>query len=313
MKMRATLALVVLLVGASVARAEIVDKVALVVNGRIVTLSELEERAGPGLPPRDATGTAAERRLALLKRAADDAVADVLFREVADDQGLVPTQAEIDAAIENIMRENKIDQRTLETALAQQGLTMERYREMLQTQLMRMKVAEVKVKSRVTVSDDDVRRRYEEMAGTMKTSRELHLRDILVPFDEDRAAAKAKAEAARARVLKGEKFETVARETGGPFAEAGGDLGWVKPGDVIPALEDVAQKLEKGKVSEVFEAGGGYHVLYVEDARAAGGARSLAESREELRGQLLSERLGKATEEYVADLRRTADIDVRLP
>lgn len=309
MNQRVSAFFVFALLSAGAARAEVVDRIAAVVNGEIILLSEVEEVAGPGLPP---AGTDAARRQALLSRAVEELVADKLVTEVAREQGLEPAPAEIDAAIENVKRENRIDDKALTAALAQQGLTMEAYREMLAKQLTRMKVAEVKVRPRVKVSEDDVRRRYQEMTRGLASVEERRVRDVFVPADGDPAAARARVEDARRRVLAGEPFEKVARETGGPLADSGGDLGWVGRGAILPALETPAFALKKGEVSEVFEVENGFHLLYVEDVRSRGAARSLPEAREDIRAQLTGERMAKATEDWLAELRRTADVDIRL-
>lgn len=309
MNQRVSAFFVFALLSAGAARAEVVDRIAAVVNGEIILLSEVEEVAGPGLPP---PGTDAARRQALLSRAVEELVADKLVTEVAREQGLEPAPAEIDAAIENVKRENRIDDKALTAALAQQGLTMEAYREMLGKQLTRMKVAEVKVRPRVKVSEDDVRRRYQEMTRGLASVEERRVRDVFVPADGDPAAARARVEDARRRVLAGEPFEKVARETGGPLADSGGDLGWVGRGAILPALETPAFALKKGEVSEVFEVENGFHLLYVEDVRSRGAARSLPEAREDIRAQLTGERMAKATEDWLAELRRTADVDIRL-
>lgn len=295
------------------ARAELLDAVAVVVNGDVITLSELEERVGPGLPPADAAGDLRHRRETLLRRAADDAVAEKLVEKEAELQGLSPTAAEIDNAVEDVKRANGIDDPTLEKALGAQGLTKQKYRDMLKAQLTRMKVVEYKVKNRISVSEDDVKARYAKMTGDVKGKAELHARDMYLPPGDDRAATKARLEAARQRVVKGERFATVAKELGGPLASSGGDLGWFSAGMMLPELEKVAFALKKGEVSQVFEGGGGYHVVTVDDTRTAGGAKPLSESREEVRQQLMAERLSKATEDYVSELRKTADVEVRLP
>lgn len=301
-----------LFLAASTATAEIVDRIAAVVNGRIILLSEVEEAAGPGLPPSHETGPAAKRRQALLERAVDELVSEELVAEVAKEQGLEPAPAEIDGAIENVMRENRIDKKGLEAALAQQGMTMETYREMLAKQLTRMKVAEVKVRPRVNVTEDDVRRRYNEMTRDLGSVEQRHVRDIFLPADGEPEAARARAEEARARALAGESFEQVARDAGGPLSADGGDLGWVGKDAILPDLEETAFSLKKGEVSRVIEAAGGFHVLYVEDVRTIGSARSLSEAREEIRSQLFAERMAKATEEWLGEIRRTADVQVRI-
>lgn len=296
----------------SLAGAAIVDGVAVVVNGDVITLSELEDRVGTQLPPGDAEGDLLRRRKTLLKRAAEDAVAEKLVEKEAEAEGLVPTKAEIENAIDDVKRANKIDDATLETALKQQGLSMESYRKMLLQQLTRMKVVEMRVKSRISVSEDDVKARYAKMTGDVKTVDEIKLRDIFLPRGDDALAAREKAEAARARAVAGEDFTKVAEETGGPLAVTGGDLGWVRPGMVLPEIEKSAFALETGEISPVLDTSVGFHVLKVEDRRSFGGARPLSEAREEIRQQLLAERLEKATGEYLSELKRSADVEYRL-
>ena len=303
---------VALCLAAAVARAEIIDAIAAVVNGEIITLSELRERIGPGFPA-GPSAEATKRREQLLRRAADDAIADKLLEKEAETQGILPTEADLDNAIEDVKRSNSIDDATLDQALMQQGMSRKKYRDMLRVQLTRMKVVEFKVKPRVTVAEDDIKLRYAKMTGDVKSRTEAHARDIYLPSGGDAAGTRAKVEAAKARILKGESFEAVARDVGGPLASAGGDLGWITPGTMLPEIEKAAFALKKGQLSEVFEGGGGYHLVTVEETRTSGGAKPLTEAREELRQQILSERLQKATEEYLNELRKTADVELRLP
>jgi peptidyl-prolyl cis-trans isomerase SurA len=305
------LLLVALLLSAPV-MAERIDGVAVVVNGEVVTLGELEESAGPALPPASAGGEAVRQRERLLRRAADDAVSRKLLEKEAEAQGALPTALEIDEAIDNVKRTNNLDTATLEKALAQQGLTLDGYREMLKGQLTRMKLVETKVKPRVSVSEDDVRARYARMTEGLAAKKEWHVRDLFLPVDGNGPAIRARLEAARRDLVAGKSFAEVAKKVGGPLAETDGDLGWVAEGTMLPEVEEVAFALQPGEPSPVFEAGAGMHVVVVEGVRTTGGPRPLAESREEIRQQLLAERLEKATDDYLASLRKTADVDLRL-
>jgi peptidyl-prolyl cis-trans isomerase SurA len=300
-----------LLLVAPGARAERIDGVAAVVNGEIITLGELFDRTGP--LPDEAGPEARTRRSLLLRRAADDAVADKLMEKEAEAQGILPTEADLDATVEDVKKSNNIDDTALDQALAQQGMTRAKYRQMLRLQLTRMKIVEFKVKQRVTISEDDVKLRHAKLATESNTRTEVRVRDVFVPSEADPAGAKAKVEAARKRVQAGAPFATVARETGGPLADRDGEIGWVSRGTMLPDFEEVAFGLKPGQMSEVFEVGGGYHLLLVEEQRSVGGVKPLAEAREEIRQQLMAERLQKATEEYLGELRKTADVELRLP
>ncbi len=303
--------LLALLVFAAVpADATIVDGIAAVVNGQVITLSDLAERVGPKLPPADATGDEKTLRHELLQSALDDAIDEKLLDHEAKAEGFVPTEAEIDSAVEDVQNANHIDQATLVKALAQQGLSMARYRQMLKAQLERMKLISEKIKNTVTVSDDEVKARYEKLAAAMPAKKEVHARDIYLPAGKDPAATKKALEAARARIEAGTPFPEVAKGMGGPLAASGGDLGWFSKGMMLPALEKVAFSLEPGEVSQVFQAGGGYHLLKVEGVRSKGGAQPLSEARAQIRQQILQEKLEKATNAYLASLRQNADIQI---
>lgn len=293
------------------ARAEIIDRVAVVVNGQPITLSELHDRAGP--LPRGRDGEAESRRRRLLELAAEQLVAEKLLSEQVAQEGLSPAPMEIEAAIEDVKRANNLDDETFQRALQQQGLTPKKYRHMLGEQIGRMKLVEMKIRGRVTVTDDDVRARYAQMTRGARPEEEVHARDIFVPKGSDPAAARARIEQARRRLKAGEDFDAVARETGGPFADSGGDLGWFRRGMMVPEIEKTAFALKPGELSQIVEGDTGYHLLRVEERRSIAAIRSFNEAREELRQQILSEKLQSATEDYVAELRKEATVELRLP
>jgi parvulin-like peptidyl-prolyl isomerase len=74
--------------------------------------------------------------------------------------------------------------------------------------------------------------------------------------------ARARADEALARIGKGEDFAAVAREmSDDPSASAGGDIGLVAPGQMVPAFEDAVFALKAGEHSGVVETPYGFHVV----------------------------------------------------
>ncbi len=91
-------------------------------------------------------------------------------------------------------------------------------------------------------------------------------------LDDEKVAARQKAERARERITKGEDFASVAREVSqGPTAILGGDLGCLGTGYGIGAdeLKKAAEGLKAGEVSAVIESPRGFHVLRVAGKLAA--------------------------------------------
>ena len=113
----------------------------------------------------------------------------------------------------------------------------------------------------------------------------------------------------------GETFAKVARDmSDGPTAKTGGDLGYFGRGQLLPALEQPAFELEPGQMSGLIKTAGetgGYHILLVEDRRKVA-SRPIAEVQEEIRTRLANDSVMKEREHYLAQLRKTAQIDVKL-
>lgn len=121
-------------------------------------------------------------------------------------------------------------------------------------------------------SEAETRLFHEKNKDRYTSPEAAHVREILVAFPpaakptrKERKALREKAEALRARLLKGEDFATLAREaSAGPTAKEGGDLGWIPQGAPVPKplLKAVfAQKV--GQVGQVVESPQGYHLLLV--------------------------------------------------
>jgi len=86
---------------------------------------------------------------------------------------------------------------------------------------------------------------------------------------ESRMEARSKIEMIRERVMKGEKFSTLAllySEDPGS-ARKGGELGFVPRGTFVSEFEELAFSLEKGKVSEIIQTQFGYHFMEIIERR----------------------------------------------
>jgi peptidyl-prolyl cis-trans isomerase SurA len=303
------------------AQAAVVDRVAATVNGDVVTLGELVERAGEEYRRAEALPAGPDREAArrkALRRAFDDALAEKLLASQATELGMEATDAQIDAAIEDIKKRNGLDEKGLDGALAQQGLDRESFRKQVKGNLEAYNLVGYKVRSRVKVTDEDLRSYYQRHAADFAGEEELHVLHVFLPLPEgapaaDEAKARALGEKVLQRLAGGEDFAKVAREVSkGPGAQEGGDLGWLRRGVVQKTLEDAAFALKPGQVTALVRAGPGLHVLKLLERRT-GGAKSFDDVKEELRDRLSNEQLDVYRKQYIEELRRDALIEVKLP
>lgn len=119
---------------------------------------------------------------------------------------------------------------------------------------------------------DYLRSIYEAEKGTrFSTVEERKARHILIAFGADKDAARQKAESLAAKVASGKDFASLAMaESEDPGSKKqGGDLGWVKRGQMVDAFEAALFKLNPGQVSEPVETEFGWHVIRLDEIREA--------------------------------------------
>lgn len=298
---------------ASAAPGKVVERIVAVVNDEIILKSEVEQRArivGADNP----MANLGKLRRDVLNHMVDER----LIAQEATTLKLQVERGEVDRAVDEVKRQNKITQAELEAALAAQGMTMASYRSDLRNQILRLKVINLQVRSRVTVSDEDVRKAYEQNLRTSGTDVKVRVRQLLVAIPPDspravREARRAEAAALGERIRAGEDLAELARElSDDPSTRAdGGDLGYVTRSALPPEVAEVVFEMKVGEVRGPIYSDEGAHIVRVLD-RKASEARPFEEIKEELRRQLHQQEVEKQTKLWLIDVRKRAHVDMRL-
>jgi peptidyl-prolyl cis-trans isomerase SurA len=316
----ATVLIVAAALGPEEAAARVVDGVAAVVGEEVITLSEVRDTAAPAvaLARRIADARERERGLRQAWRDALDAlIADRLLSQQVEELKIEVSDREVEAATADVARRNNLDEAGLRSVLERQGMTWERYREDLEKQLLRLKLIELKVRTRVTVSDDDIRNTYVHEFASPRRSREVRLQRILVklpptPLPADVAAAQARLDAAHKRLTAGEDFAAVARRHSDDTSAAqGGDLGWFKPGEMLPAFEEAVSDVATGGIAGPVRTPGGLNLLRVAERREAP-VPPLEQVQDQIRAALYQQEVEKHLTRWVETLKGETFIEVKL-
>jgi len=108
-----------------------------------------------------------------------------------------------------------------------------------------------------------------EKASRFTTQEERKARHILISFGADKDAAKAKAEDLSKRASAGEDFSELARKNSDDTGSAaqGGDLGWVKRGQMVEKFEQALFELDASEISEPVETEFGWHVIRADEIK----------------------------------------------
>jgi len=296
------------------AHAEIVDRIVAVVNDGVITLSELND-ATAGIEVMK--GDDKEKRKKIIEtksKVLDQLIEKKLVEQAANKTGISVSEKEIDNAIEDVKRQNNISHEELLRALAKNGLTVKGYREQLKEQIRQVKFVNKQFRSNIKVADEDVYLYYKQNQDKFTGPVMHRLRIISFPISESGKTKETekKAKDILAMARKGEDFAKLAIEySQGPNAQDGGDLGYLKAGEMDATIEKAAIGLKTGEVSDIIKTSTGLHIIQVV-YRRKGEPRPIAEVDDEIRSVIFQRIIDERYKLWLEEMMKKAYIEVRL-
>src|SRR5215475_5428717 len=209
------------------------------------------------------------------KLALKELIDEALYRQQAKEMGLTG-ELEVLKALERMRQERKLaSPEALEKEIISQGYTLDEVKENLRNQVLRDQVLQREVYSRVVISNDEVRKYYDEHQKDFDRPAGMHLREITVNTEnrgeEEKASLRKKIEEAMAAIKKGDDVATVAAKyTESAPASDGGDFGFFTKGEMSPSLEEILGKLEKKQVTDVLPVQGAFMIIKLDDKHDGG-------------------------------------------
>jgi peptidyl-prolyl cis-trans isomerase SurA len=302
---------------AATARAEVVDGVAAIVGDEVVLLSEVRQ-AMQGVLARVPQGQqlAPEEMRQIRDSAVQSLIDDKLVLQMAKRQNVTATEEDIDQAIAGIAQDENVSVEQIYGAAAAQGLDRASYRDQLGKQITRMKIVQGSVQGRVRVTDDDVRKLYDERYGNAKPGERIRVLHILISVPQDskpRCArgARAGGEAARRGAQKGD-FGALARKfSAAPTASQGG-LTVFRAQDAPAVIKQAIEGLKPGEITDVVSSPHGENVFQYLD-RFDPASVPYEQVADRLRAELLEQQTMPEFEKWLVEVRKGRYIEVVAP
>lgn len=301
------------------AKARVVEKIAAVVGSNVILASEVEEKATPLLAEVSRISDPSKRSAratALRREVLDRLIDDELIAGQATELRLSISPEQVDASIAEIKRQNNIDDKQLHDALRAQGMSMTAYRTDLKRQLLRFRVINIAVGSKVNISDEDVRSYYNRHFKANGNNVQVRASHIFLTIPENADAGVVAERQALGRKLveraANEDFGKLAREYSddGATRAEGGDLGYFGK-DMLPKpIEELVFAMKPGEIRGPVRADRGFHVIKLVDRKMTD-AKPLADVEDDIRLQLRQKEMEKQTKTYLADLRKRTLVDIR--
>ena len=293
--------------------AEPLIRVVALVNNDVVTSYQLEQKLAemnsPAQKGAATQGETSDRELLNLL------IEDVLVQQRIAELGLSVSDQELTSAIEDVQRQNKLTLEQLQTALHAQGVSMADYRQNLRKEILRYKLINQEVRSKVEVTRAQIRDYFEAHRNEFTQPPALNLARLSFPMlatakDEQRQELLQQAQVARQQLLAGKSVQEILNAAGG--AIEGGNMGMMVEAELHPEFQKGIAGLTSGEVTEPILALGAVHVFKIVERTPA--KAELTEDVSAAIEKILSEQNSeKRFTEWKKELRQGAVIDIRLP
>ena len=299
--------------------AEVVDRIVVVVNDDIILLSDVNNLLSPFEEKVRAMGYPEDQQSRMIFQIREDVIKKMIEQKLTDQQvekrGLTISEGEIDQAIERLKERRSITDEELRRGLAIDNVTMEDFRLQMKNQLLRTRLVDYEVKSRIVITDEDIKEYYENHPEIFGGLKQYHLRNIILRVasyasKDEKRIVREKMEGIYAQLESGADFAEMARRySESSLAADGGDLGLFKLDDMAPALREAIEKIQTTGYTPILDTDQGYQIFYVERI-VTDTERSLESVSQQIEQKLYEERLNSKFSEWIKDLLKQSHIKI---
>jgi peptidyl-prolyl cis-trans isomerase SurA len=304
--------------GASITQgAELVDRIVAIVNDDIISLYELNMRLKPYADRIKNLGYPIEKEREMLYKVRKDLLDQLIDQKLTDQEakraGIGISEKEIDTAIERIKESQMLTDEVLREQLSREGLSMEAYRNLLKEQIVRQRLVNLEIKSKIVVTQEDIKDYYERNKDRYGGENQYRLKHLYakVPSYETEVEKNKIFEtmkAVREKLNRGEEVDTILSEYGNTSPPVqGGDLGSFKLSELSAQIRKELAGLKKGQSTRVMETKFGYQIVIIDDIEATPG-KSLEKATPEIQEKLYQEVINKKFQSWLGDLRKRSHI-----
>ncbi len=309
--------LLLLFSNVQISNAQVFDKIVAVVNDEVITLSDIRIAGRDILnslgsfPAEDRVSREIEAKSTILDRL----IENLLIMQEAKRFGIRVTEEEIQQAVAEVRKKNRLSEKDFLRALSEIGLTVEAYADNIKKDIIRSKFMRRVIGSRVNVSDDEIEFYYNRKGDAFILPVEIRLGQILLltsnkASENEKQETKSKAESILNKIKEGEDFEKLASRYS-QVPGKGGDLGYVRKGEINSEIEKAVFNLKEGEVSGLVKTSLGLHIFKILDIKDEN-KKPLSEVKEEIEGILFDGKLDEVYQEWLEHMKAISYIEVRL-
>jgi len=259
------------------------EAVAAIVNDEIISTYDLGQRvrlliATSGVQPTEQTLPQFEREA--LISLIDEHLQMQELRRVEKEQKftIIATDDEVNQEIESYAKQANMTGAQFLAALAQQGVGADTFRQQLRASISWQTWIKGRYGSRLRVGEDQIKAMEQRLAADASKP-QYEISEVFIDASRvgGQATALQGAQQLVAQLQQGAPFASVARQfSASPTAAAGGEAGWISPGEMPPEVDAALEQLRPGQLSAPIPVKDGVYIVYLKEKRSGAGSTLVA-------------------------------------
>lgn len=250
--------------------------IAAVVNDDVISVLDLTARTRMVIVSARLTDDA-ETRNRLIPQVLRTLIDERLKLQEAELNGITVPDSAVQQRLETLASQNNMSLAAFKDVLKRNGILIDTLTDQIRAEIAWATLVQRKFQPSIVVSDEEVDEALAQIEANLGQPEyrvgEIYLAaDATTPEEDVRRTAQRLMDQLR----RGGDFESMARQfSQSASAARGGDLGWIRPGQLDPALDDAIAGLQPGAIAGPIKSTGGYHILKLLDRRQTGSASML--------------------------------------
>ena len=287
---------------------EVVDRIIAIVNDDIITLKEVESYVHVERKNQFTSIDEYLRNLQL-KEKLDFFINALLIKQQAKKLKIDVSDKEVESIIENIKKQNLITEIELKEQLKKDNITYDNFAEGIRLNVLRSRVLTRVISPEVKVTDAMLKEYYDKHKDEYRDM-EYHLKQIFI--SGQKGDGNQRAANAYKLLDQSKTFEDVAMEfSDDPSGKQGGDIGFVKADELLPALNESVKLLVPNTYTNVVQTPYGFHILKLIEIKKTD-LPSFEALKDKIHQQIVLQESEKRYNEYMKKLRQSSYIEVKI-
>lgn len=286
--------------------AEFTDFVVAKINNKAIADSEVIDRYRfVVLTAKLSVKEAGEQKI-LREQIIDKMVDEELIRQDAKNLKIEVGEKEIKDGIELIALQRKQTSAQFKALLQRNNLSFESYSKQVETEILWSKIIAETLRSKVKVSDVEVREFFEQHKLNSDV-RKFLLAEVLISPSENAAQLASKL---AIELKSGADFKTIVKQfSSSVIGEGSGEIGWLAQTDLDSKIYVAISKLGKGDYSDSVQLADGYHIFKLLDSRVE--TKIADQDLNAAKGIIFNRKLQSLAKGYLMDLRKRAFVEIK--